>query len=215
MVGMTLTGLTSSWSTSRRRLLVSLALAAALTVALVGIVVVKGSGSAGTEASLASASSNFPPFVMISELIIEGRVVNTLHLDYQAIDSWKETVLASKDDSRVGLSQETQDGKYTVVVHGQARESDEPNDGSIHIPGPWFGSQDWVIGRGKGDGVTYTVGSADGNPTVQLTNILGTDEYVFDKATGIPLEYRTIVDGKTVTERRAISLVLGTGEKIR
>ena len=183
--------------------------------ALASIVALRGDAGVGTAASVAPTPANFPPFAMISE-VITTRGVDTMLLEYQAANSWKETVLASTDEFRIGRSRETRDAKYREVIFGKTFQMDEPNDGSVHIPGPWFGPQDRVVGRAAaGKGVTYALGSVNGNPKVQVTTSLGTDEYVFHDETGIPLEYRRIVDGKIVLERRVTSLVLGSGERIR
>lgn len=209
-------------SSSLRQFVFALA-AAAVAAALIGVAVAPSLWA--TRRVEVNDQLDMPPFEMTRTVTDAQGIVSTFDFRFEGQHAWKETLIASTapvpgfaaaDPAGfldIGSYQELRDGKLTHSHHGVVWQEQECEGGAgcIRVPGPWLADLDFLRGRYK-DAVVTTEGSV---VTVRVASPLEVSEWVFDAKTGIPLAYRTIVDGKTTFESRATSVRLLSGEVIR
>lgn len=211
-----MTTLKNQISLSRPRLILGASFASIVLLALLYMV---GPGWA-TETREVNDQVDMPPFQMV-RTVSDASGTGEFLLIWEAQDAWKEALLGNdlevpKDFPEsdevfrdVGRFYEVRDGKIRYSEFGNVTVLDAgPN---IQVPGIWFADLDWLMGRYRDAKVSETTDEV----FVEVSNELGTSLWVLDRETGIPLEYREIVDGQVVVDSRATSVTLLSGEVIR
>ena len=163
---------------------------------------------------------DMPPFQMV-RTVSDASGTGDFLLIWEGQDAWKEALIANdlevpkdfpeSDDvfRDIGRFYEVRDGQIRYSEFGHVTILDA--GANIQVPGIWFADLDWLMGRYRDANVTETSDEV----ILEVTNQLSTSVWVLDRATGIPLEYREIVDGQVVVDSRATSVVLLSGEVIR
>lgn len=162
-----------------------------------------------------SVAKEIPPFEMTREVTTEEGVT-LYHLVYESRDAWKETVVASTGETgKVGTYQELRAGKYISLVKGQEIAVDPPPGATV--PGPWFGTPEWFMRRARAaSGAAISTETRGRDQVLVAASGNRIIEQAFDSSSGIPVEYREVLDGKTIVHHRVTSLVrLDTQETLR
>jgi hypothetical protein len=151
----------------------------------------------------------FPPFRLVYERWTSGSLQPIRYeLEWRDRNDWTERLI--RGDGSVGLVTREVSGGQVIHYGMGATDTYTIGDDSVHVPGVWFRD------------IVATIPSSreartDEGPitTVTRKTPIDVEEWDADSATGIPLGYRQIGDGKVVQEFRVISLLLADGTVIR
>jgi hypothetical protein len=159
------------------------------------------------------STRDYPAFELVREIQVE-KGTEVLHLKYDGTNSWTESTVDSKDAFKVGRIKEVRDGKYRTVMYGSSQEAPIGSD-ELHIPGPWFITESMAFNTAVGAGFQVDVVTEDSTIALRIEGNGRVSEHVFDRQTGLPLEYREFVNGINTLNSRVTSLQLDSGQRIR
>jgi hypothetical protein len=212
-----------------------LAVGAAILLAYVaGGALIGLESSSATQVGRPHGRFDMPPFEMTRVVTGPDGREAVFHFRWENEEKWKETLVSTNSPVpawaqhdpagflNLGSYQEAVGGKLIqfdmareclTCPLGRRHESQADADLTL-IPGVWFVDLDALIRTRRQAQVIET----ETEVTVRATTLFDTEEWVFDRKTGIPIGYRTMPpggDGSVSTESRATSVVLLSGETIR
>jgi hypothetical protein len=148
----------------------------------------------------------FPAFIMVMELSHSGKLVAHSRIEYDGVNDWRSIGLPIPG---CGLC-----GDVNVAYLPGPVAPSTPDE--VYGPGPWFGTRNLFVSRAESAGTPWTLEAAGDLERLRVTQDYKATEYIFDTATGIPLEMVESVDGRIGAAYRASSVVLvGSGRVIR
>ncbi|MEZ4553658.1 MAG: hypothetical protein R3B59_07090 [Dehalococcoidia bacterium] len=206
------------------RLIIS-ALASVGLVSAVVLALVLGTNDGTETPGARAAQASFPPFDMTYEAA-DQRGVTTYRLTWQSPAEWTQVAVDSSDPARDGTSKAVRGGLQ--LFGSQAGTVTAPTSGDTY-PAQWLlGPPSWVLGRhaeaietrptadtiqlevhGARDCEEVTrAGAAPPGCAQGARNVPDRTVYVFDRNSGIPIEYRYEVDGLLMTSAKALELIV-------
>jgi hypothetical protein len=142
----------------------------------------------------------------------------TFRLSYEGRNRWKEVLIGATaaGDVDLGRCQEVRAGQVIHYTSGHTVISNASRDGT-QIPWRWFSTPERIIGRVQArTGASLEVEETSTQTIMVVSRPDTVERYVFDRQTGILLDYRETYQGAVVIEQTATSLVvLDSGRTIR